>query len=252
MEKLGKLVERPPSLSENMELILPDSLPESVWRSLFSHALTLIDGMRRHGTSNPFWTFGGGTLLMLRYHHRLSKDIDIFVPDPQYLGYVNPRINEAAADITHEYEEGAQFVKLILPEGEIDFVVSQNFTDPGYDQWKLMGQPVKAETTAEIIAKKMWYRGDHPTARDLFDLSLAIERDPGALLEAGKFLIRHRETFLVQLATHDTYIRQRFGDIQTLDYTPSFDYCVTLATEFLREIPNDVIKHKTPTRTYKM
>lgn len=213
----------------------PDSLPDGLWRSLFGHALTLIDEMKRHGTSNPFWTFGGGTLLMLRHHHRLSKDIDIFVPDPQYLGYVNPRINEAAANITREYEEDAQFVKLIFPEGEIDFVVSQNLTDPGYDQWTLMGQPVRAETTAEIIAKKMWYRGNHPTARDLFDLSLAIERDLGALLEAGKSLIRHRETFLEKLAAHDTY-------------TPSFDHCVALATEFLREIPDDVVQHKAQMR----
>ncbi|CCD28923.1 conserved hypothetical protein [Candidatus Glomeribacter gigasporarum BEG34] len=225
-------------------MIFPDSLSEGVWRSLFGHALTLIDEMERHGTSNPFWTLGGGTLLMLRHHHRLSKDIDIFVPDPQYLGYVNPRIHEAAADITREYEEGAQFVKLILPEGEIDFVVSQNLTDPGDDQWTLMGQPIKAETTAEMIAKKMWYRGNHPTARDLFDLSLAIERDPGALLEAGKFLIRHREIFLAKLTAHDTYIRQRFCDIKTLNYTPSFDHCVAIATEFLREIPNDAIQHK--------
>lgn len=48
-----------------------------------------------YGTANPFWTFGGGTVLMLRYGHRVSKDIDIFVPNPQYLGYVNPRISDA-------------------------------------------------------------------------------------------------------------------------------------------------------------
>jgi len=39
------------------------------------------------------WTFGGGTVLMLRLAHRQSKDIDLFVPDPQYLGYVNPRLS---------------------------------------------------------------------------------------------------------------------------------------------------------------
>ncbi|CAH2782223.1 MAG: hypothetical protein CBCREVIR_0770 [Candidatus Burkholderia crenata] len=41
------------------------------------------------------------------------------------------------------------------------------------------------------MAKKMWHRGYRATARDLFDLSLVIERDPVALLVAGEFLIRH-------------------------------------------------------------
>jgi len=128
-------------------------------------------------------------------------------------------------------------MKLILPEGEIDFVVSPNLTDPGYDQWTLLDRAVKAETAAEIVAKKMWHRGDRATARDLFDLSLVIERDPAALLATGEFLIRHRDTFLEQLATRDVFIRQGFGDIQTLNYTPSFDHAVALATDFLREIP---------------
>jgi hypothetical protein len=60
---------------------------------LFKHALSLVDQIARSGVAAPFWTFGGGTVLMLRYRHRRSKDIDIFVPDPQYLGYVTPRLN---------------------------------------------------------------------------------------------------------------------------------------------------------------
>jgi len=222
----------------------PHSLPAGPWKGLLGHALTLIDEIAEHGRADPFWTFGGGTVLMLRYGHRLSKDIDIFVPDPQYLGFVNPRISDVASDITTEYEEHPQFVKLLLPEGEIDFVVSLNLTDPGYDQWTLLDRPVKAETAAEIVAKKMWHRGDRATARDLFDLSLVIERDPAALLAAGEFLIRHRDTFLGQLASRDVFIRQGFSDIETLNYTPTFDYAVTLATEFLRAIPGEEPLHK--------
>jgi hypothetical protein len=39
--------------------------------------------------------------------------------------------------------------------------------------------------------------------------------------------------------THGAFIRQRFADIQTLNYTPTFDYAVALATEFLRDIPDN-------------
>ena len=39
---------------------------------------------------------------MFGYGHRLSKDIDIFVPDPQYLGCVTPRLGDTAASLTEE------------------------------------------------------------------------------------------------------------------------------------------------------
>ncbi|UBU61945.1 nucleotidyl transferase AbiEii/AbiGii toxin family protein [Acidithiobacillus ferrooxidans] len=35
------------------------------------------------------WTIGGGTVLMFQYRHRLSRDIDIFITDAQYLYAAN-------------------------------------------------------------------------------------------------------------------------------------------------------------------
>ncbi|WP_162999403.1 nucleotidyl transferase AbiEii/AbiGii toxin family protein [Burkholderia sp. Nafp2/4-1b] len=231
-----------------MGMIAPVDLPDGPWQGLFRQALTLIDEIRKYGTSRPFWTFGGGTVLMLRHGHRLSKDIDIFVPDPQYLGYVNPRISDAASDITTEYDEHAGFVKLVLPDGEIDFVVSRNLMSPGYDEWTLLDHVVKVETSAEIVAKKMWHRGDRPTARDLFDLCLVIEREPESLMAASAFLVRHRDTFLSLLNEHGAFVRSRFDEIRTLGYTPSFDYCVNLAGEFLQQLPDAKPTHKSRRR----
>jgi len=61
------------------------SLPGAAWEKLFPRALALIDEISRYGgIKDPFWTLGrGGTVLMFRYHHRLSKDIVSFMPDPQ-------------------------------------------------------------------------------------------------------------------------------------------------------------------------
>ena len=48
-------------------------LPGGAWEELFPRALVLIDEICRHGgLSDPFWTFGGGTVLMFRYRHRLA------------------------------------------------------------------------------------------------------------------------------------------------------------------------------------
>ena len=65
-----------------MNTIIERDMPEGAWKDLLPHALSIIEDIEHHGTPNPFWTFGGGTVLMFRYNHRLSKDIDIFVPDP--------------------------------------------------------------------------------------------------------------------------------------------------------------------------
>ena len=40
-------------------------LPPGAWESLFPRALQMIDEIRKHGgVSEPFWTLGGGTVLM--------------------------------------------------------------------------------------------------------------------------------------------------------------------------------------------
>lgn len=87
-------------------------LPSGPWEALFPRAVLLMDEIERYGgasdpsdPSDPFWTLGGGTVLMFRYGHRVSKDIDIFVPDPQYLGYVTPRLSDTAASLTEDYTE---------------------------------------------------------------------------------------------------------------------------------------------------
>ncbi len=216
----------------------PRRLPGGAWRNLFAHALRLIDEIARHGIDDPFWTFGGGTVLMLRYQHRLSNDIDIFVPDPQYLGYVSPRLSTVAESVSADFVEGAGFVKLIRPEGEIDFVASRNLTEKPFDTWTLLRRPTRVETAAEIVAKKLWHRGTIARARDLFDLSLVIEREPTALATAATFLVRHREAFLSQLCTRDAVLRAQFQAITVLNYRPTFDAAVQRATSFLRSLPS--------------
>ena len=215
----------------------PHRLPTGPWRVLLGHALRLVDEIATHGISDPFWTFGGGTVLMLRYQHRRSKDIDIFVPDPQSLGHVTPRLSAVAEAICADYVEGAGYVKLIRPEGEIDFVASSNLTAAPYETWSLLRRPVRVETAVEIIAKKLWHRGDRANARDLFDLSLVIEREPESLLAAAEFLVRHRDAFIDQLSARAPVLKAQFDAIDVLKYRPSFDQACVRAATFLEGLP---------------
>lgn len=218
-------------------LAQPSTLPAGVWQTLLAHALTLVDEISRRGIRNPFWTLGGGTVLMLRYGHRLSKDIDIFVPDPQYLGFVSPRLSDAAERVSMDYVEGPGYVKLLRTEGEIDFVASPNLTMQPYDEWTLLGRTVKVETAAEIVAKKLWHRGDRATARDLFDLALVIEREPEALATAAPFLVRHRDAFLDQIQQRRTVLSAQFNAIDALGYRPPYEEAVDQARGFLAQLP---------------
>lgn len=212
-------------------------LPSGVWEQLLPHALKVIEDIKSHGVSNPFWTFGGGTVLMLRYQHRISKDIDIFVPDPQYLGFATPRLSDVAAEISHDYiEESSSYVKLIRPEGEIDFVASPNLTKPGFEEWLINDKLIKVETGTEIVAKKLWHRGDRATARDLFDLTLVIEKEPETLSQARQFLLKNAAQFIEQLNIRREILTAQFNNIETLTYNPTYEEALKIATKFLKNL----------------
>jgi len=201
----------------------------NIWEGLFRKALTWIEEIAHHGAPEPFWTFGGGTVLMLRHGHRQSKDIDIFVPDPQYLGFITPRLSDKAESLTQNYTEAANYVKLYFPEGEIDFVAAPNLTMPGYQLQTLMGHEIKMETSAEIIAKKLWHRGDAITGRDIFDFALIADKESRDLRLAGKFMVRHAEAIFHALDVRAVPLKAQFDAINVLNYHPVFeDACETL------------------------
>lgn len=214
----------------------PRDLPPGIWQTLLPHAFTLIDEIAQLGIPDPFWTLGGGTVLMLRHQHRMSKDIDIFVPDPQYLGFVTPRLSDAAENVSPDYVEGPGYVKLLRPEGEIDFVAAPNLTAHPFEEWTLLGRKIKVETSAEIVAKKLWHRGDRATARDLFDLALVIEREPEALTTAAPYLTRHREAFLSQIEQRRVVLTAQFEAIDALNYQPRYDEAAQRVHQFLSNI----------------
>ena len=86
------------------------------------------------------------------------------------------------------------------------------------------------------MAKKLWHRGDRATARDLFDLSLVIEREPDALRRAAPFLSHHAREFVAQLASRRRVLQAQFEAIDTLDYRTTFDDAFVRAAEFLNSL----------------
>lgn len=82
----------------------------------------------------------------------------------------------------------------------------------------------------------MYHRGDHATARDLFDLCLVIEREPAQLLSAAECLLRHRQKFIERIQARPVVLQASFAAIDTRQYAPSVDHCIETATDFLRSL----------------
>jgi hypothetical protein len=218
-----------------MAVSTPDMEKPGVWRELFPHALTLTAHLEQH-VRQPWWTFGGGTVLMLRIGHRQSRDIDLFVPDPQYLGYLDPRLSDVAEHITADYEENAEFIKLFLPAGEIDIVVGTPLTPQPFDVVPYAGREIKVETCAEIIAKKMWHRGPSAKARDLFDLCAVADAEPEAICQAAPFLGKHGAAFLRQLQARAELVEAEFDAIDAIDFRRSFAQCLEQARNIIEPL----------------
>lgn len=204
-----------------------------IWETLFQRALTLIDSAKERGGTLDRWSFGGGTVLMRRHQHRFSKDIDIFVPDPQIFPYLSPRLNDTAEALTSDYVEQAEFLKLRFDEGEIDFVASEPLTANPYVEETLFNRLVLLETSSEIVAKKVWHRGAQFTARDIFDLAMVLEKEPEALKAIAPVLRDRREVILQRIESGGAALREAFEALETIGYQRSFDECVALAKRAL-------------------
>jgi len=138
------------------------------WKSLEKKASRIISDAEAAAQNGRLLVLlGGGTRLMLELGHRVSRDIDLFLRDPQWIGFLSPRLNEKVGGLVQGYEEDATFLKLTFSEGEIDFIVRMSLMGlpPEFSEKSLF----PLEPVEEVLAKKLFYRGAFLTPRDLFD-----------------------------------------------------------------------------------
>ena len=150
------------------------------WKNLFSAAMQQI---KQANLSSSMWTFGGGTVLMHKFNHRFSKDIDIFFSDRQLLGYISPRINDALEDRAIKYIEQDNFTKIYLKEEEIDFILSPRISNCKPVQAIIEGEKIFLDHPVEIIAKKIEHRASEFKARDVFDLAIVYSQMKTTMLK---------------------------------------------------------------------
>lgn len=174
------------------------SAPESRWRELLALALPALDHVYgQNETEHARWTLGGGTAIAVTIEHRISYDIDLFVPGTP-LKLFTPQHNLAAKQISTSYQWPGHMLKYERPEGEIDFLSPALQTEPGYAWHVIDGRRIAVELPEEVIVKKIRFRSARFTARDVFDLAAVARTRPGLsailALEVPDALHRTRES----------------------------------------------------------
>lgn len=174
----------------------------STWIEILQVAYRILDDIEERGLGRPIFSLGGGTVLMLRYKHRLSIDIDLFGYDAQWLSLLTPRLSEFTATLAIDYVEQANAVKIIMARGDIDFVIAGDITrSPLRTTVALAGREIAMDPPSEILAKKMFYRASTFKARDVYDLATAIDLSPDIAREAVQAAAPKATILLQRLAT---------------------------------------------------
>ena len=182
---------------------------------------------------------------MLHANHRLSRDIDAFIDDPQYLGIMSPKVTEVWNCRT--WDEAPHYLKLIYAEGEVDFIVSGPLSGLGVDTFEvdLTDLPaarkvsIKVEHPAEIALKKMHYRPTMLKPRDIFDIAVANSIDQNALVGNLGTISSKKSELIKRIENIDRKFLQ--AEVAELDIQAGWDdeqeNCLDTARSLIKQIP---------------
>jgi hypothetical protein len=218
----------------------------SAWRQLLSRTLLGLAALKETGQPVPEWILGGGTALMLAAHHRMSRDIDAFIDDPQYLALLSPDVTDIWR--CRSWDKAAHYLKLRYPEGEIDFIVTTSISNlpPSEQTIDLQDTPIgkavniRVEPPTEIALKKIHYRASMLKPRDIFDIAVVHKLDHDRLIAHLADVTGRKDDLLRRLDS----IRPGFlqAEIGELDIQPGWENeqsnCLSIVRSIADLIPS--------------
>jgi hypothetical protein len=162
-------------------ILTPSRADQRKWTELLDPAIEMMrDLERRLGVPLEF-SVGGGTILMRRFRHRISRDLDLFVRDASLIRALSPQLNDFTGKRFAQYVESSSAIKFVLGDQEIDVIVAPALSRRPYVRRRIEGRILNVEEPSEIVAKKLLYRGRLFTHRDLFDLAVVADQAPEEL-----------------------------------------------------------------------
>ncbi len=183
------------------------------WHQLLSLALKQLESA---GLTRSDWSWGGGTVLMLRHQHRLSWDIDLFLGNVQQLNFLSPRLNNAIGATISRYTEQANHLRFFIDGiGEIDYLSVQPVIDIKPESMEVDGHGlVNVLSDREILAQKIQYRSCRFAGRDLFDFGLITTLRPDLLADEALRQIGEINKDALHHRLNSPSLRAEFGAIR--------------------------------------
>jgi len=197
------------------------------WEKLLLKAYSCIDYATKTAGTNMEWSFGGGTAMMLEYHHRKSKDIDIFLRDAQHLSLFSPRLSDAAETISTSYDEQSNYIKICSKEGEIDFVVAARISENSVRKIEILGREIFVESPVEVVVKKLLFRAADFQVRDIFDTACILQREP-------EILFNELDSFKSKLDV----LERRVHDMESVYQRKAKEMVIEPSSEFIALLDN--------------
>lgn len=162
------------------------------WRSLMALTVEAVDSVDSEG--NLAWSFGGGASLAVDLGHRISHDVDVFLDSAAAMKELVPVANGVTRAICWDFRLGrpmydwpGNYLKLIVSgKGEIDFLNTAPILDDPTVGFLFEDREIRRDRAAEVIAKKICYRGSQLKARDAFDLAGAFLFLPAEVAVAAR------------------------------------------------------------------
>lgn len=222
-------------------------------KELLDAALVLLD---TKGISQ--FAFGGGTALSAFYlNHRYSTDIDIFLyPDGStnrlrtLKSDWNKPIHDAFASVGYEgicCAPGHYLEFTIDDQSKIQFFDNNSFTQTPYVSGSLWDHQINIESQEEILAKKIFYRGNKGNARDIYDIAVAFRTTPELIckLQESKRLDQSKWGDFYTTLSHICSLNERYDaysiDINTMSPASQFSHIADFAPHYLKIITETIV-----------
>ena len=197
-------------------------------------------------------SLGGGTALAGYYwNHRYSTDIDIFIYGNEnkthllkplnwsenikskmnYIGFTgNFRHNDIYAEIIIDRDSKIQF-----------FDVVKKSKEP-FCKANIWDKDIQIDTIEEIIAKKIYYRGDIGNSRDLFDIAIAVHENPiifsKMILKKEKIIALYKT--LLNISNSEELKELYLHEIKQMNPNDKYDFLAKNTIIYLKNLLENV------------
>lgn len=197
-------------------------------------------------------SLGGGTALAAFYfNHRYSTDIDIFIYAKENKTHLLKPSNwnleildkMKILGFTGNFRHNDIYTEIVInQDSKIQFFDVIKKSQTPFQKINLWGYDLNIDSIEEIIAKKIYYRGDIGNSRDLFDISIAIHNDPTIFTKMilKKEKIQALYKTVLNISNNLELKNLYFQEIQQMNPNEKYDFLAKHTITYLKNLLENI------------